>query len=89
MATNDHFNIIHNVGIVDVYLSIISNIFSGKYFPIRVSISLTPILYLIYVSILSDISTIAMKKTKDENLLKNIITKIIATINIIRSIYII
>ena len=71
-----------------VYESIIANKLSGKYLPRMALTSFNGILYLTKVRSLRNISTIAMKKTKDENLLKNITTRIIKTIKIIKSIYI-
>lgn len=88
MKTKHHFRIIFKIGIVPVYLLIIWKIFSGKYFPIMAATSGRPILFFINVRILKKISIIAMKKTKDENLLKNIITTTIKTIKTIKSIYI-
>ena len=46
------------------------------------------IFFLINVSILKNISTIAIKNTNDENLLKNMITRINPTTKTIKSIYI-
>ena len=86
--TKHHLRIEHNSGIEYVYLSMIAITLSGKYFPITAATSLSPILFLIKVNILKKISTIATKNTKDENLLKNIITTIIPIIKMIKSIYI-
>lgn len=61
---------------------------SGKYLPIKALTSGKPILSFINAKILRNISIIAIKKTKEENLLKNITTTNINTINTIRSIYI-
>ena len=76
-----HFRIIHRIGIDAVYFSIMLIMLSGRYLPIIAETSLRPILYLIKVNICKNISIIAMKNTKDENLLKNIITIIAAIIN--------
>lgn len=74
--------------IPDEYLWIIAIILSGIYLPIKADTSGRPILYLINVRILKEISIIAIAKTNDENLLKNITTSRISSINIIKSIYI-
>ena len=76
------------VKIPSVYLEIIPSIPEGTYFPITADKSGSPILFLINVNILSNISNIATKNTNDENLLKNITTNINKTINTIKSIYI-
>lgn len=86
IITNAHFKIILNV--LSVYLSIIPNILVGIYLPIKALTSGRPILFLINVNILSKISTMAIKNTKDENLLKNITTMTIKIINTTKSIYI-
>ncbi len=88
MITKHHFKIIHNNGIEYVYFSMIAITLSGRYLPITAATSFRPILFLIKANILKKISTIATKNTKDENLLKNITTTIMATINTIKSIYI-
>ena len=77
-----------NPTVPDEYLLIISNILSGTYLPIKADTSGKPILFFIKVKILSNISIIAIKKTKDENLLKNITTTKIKIIKTIKSIYI-
>lgn len=69
------------------YFPIIPNIPDGTYFPIKAETSGRPILFFIKVKILSKISKIAIKKTKDENLLKNITTKTNKIINTTKSIY--
>lgn len=74
--------------IPDEYLLIIAIIFSGMYLLISTLTSFRPMLYLTNVNILRKISTIAIKKTNDENLLKNITTTNIKIIKIIKSIYI-
>lgn len=89
IITKAHFKIVFNNGIVPVYLFIIANIFSGKYLPMIAETSGRPILFFMKVKILKKISIIAIKKTNDENRLKNIITIKIKTINTIKSIYII
>ena len=68
IPTKHHFKIIFTRSKSLVYLSIIANIFSGKYFPITSATSLSPILFLIKASILKNISTMAIKNTNDENL---------------------
>lgn len=73
----------------DEYLLIMAIILSGIYLPIMALTSPKPILYFINVRILKKISIIAIKKTNDENLLKNITTTNIKTIKTIKSIYII
>ena len=57
-----------------VYLAIIDGIFSGKYLSITALISFAPMLYLINVIALKNISTIAKAYTAPENVLltKNI-----------------
>ena len=86
IRTNAHSSIVANVP--DVYLLIIAIMLSGIYFPIKALTSERPILYLINVNILRSISIIAIKNTKDENLLKNITTNNIKIIKITKSIYI-
>lgn len=86
MMTNPHFKRIL-IELV-VYLSIISNTLSGKYLSNRLDTSARPILFLINDSILKNISTIAIKYTNESNLLKNQMTSITNTTNIIKSIYI-
>ena len=86
ITTKAHLSIILTVP--DEYLLIIPNILSGTYLPIKADTSGKPILFLINVSILSKISIIAIKKTNDENLLKNITTTKINIIKTIKSIYI-
>ena len=88
IPTKHHFKMLFNKGMFPVYLLMISNIFSGRYFPITWATSSKPILFLIKVKILKKISTIATKNTKDENLLKNITTTISRIINTNKSIYI-
>ena len=70
------------------YLWIIEIKLSGIYYPLIALTSFNPMLFLMNVRILKKISTIATKNTKDENLLKNIITSSINTIKTIKSIYI-
>ena len=86
ITTNDHFNTVF--GKPDVYLSMIPKTLSGKYLSIIALTSESPILSFIKVNILKKISTIATKKTKDENLLKNMTISISSTANTIKSIYI-
>ena len=86
IITNAHLSI--KLTVPDEYLLIISNILSGTYLPIKADTSGRPILFFIKVKILSNISIIAMKKTNDENLLKNITTTKIKMIKTIKSIYI-
>ena len=88
MATNTHFKKTQSIGIDPVYFSMIAITLSGKYLPITTATSFNPILFLIKANIRKNISTIAIKNTKDENLLKNINTSIIPMINVIKSIYI-
>ena len=85
MITKAHFKIVF--GKLLVYLSIIPKILVGIYLPIKALTSGNPILFLINVKILKVKSTIAIKNTKDENLLKNITTTNINTIKITASIY--
>lgn len=61
---------------------------AGTYLPIKALTSGSPMLFFINVNILNRRSTIAMKKTNDENLLKNITTNTINIINTTTSIYI-
>lgn len=88
IITKAHLSMPFNIGIVDVYLSIIAIILSGIYLLIKAATSGRPILFFTNVSILKKISTIAMKNTNDENLLKNITTIKIKTTKTIKSIYI-
>ena len=88
IITKAHLSMPFNIGIVDVYLSIIAIILSGIYLLIKAATSGRPMLFFINVSILKKISTIAMKNTNDENLLKNITTIKIKTTKTIKSIYI-
>lgn len=88
IITNAHLSIPFNIGIVDVYLSIIAIILSGIYLLIKAATSGRPMLFFTNVSILKKISTIAIKNTNDENLLKNITTIKIKTTKTIKSIYI-
>ena len=88
IITNVHLSIPFNIGIVDVYLSIIAIILSGIYLLIKAATSGRPMLFFTNVSILKKISTIAIKNTNDENLLKNITTIKIKTTKTIKSIYI-
>ena len=88
IPTKHHFRIVHNNGMEYVYFSIKAMTLSGRYFPIKAATSLRPILFLMNAKILKNISIIAIKNTKDENLLKNMITIMTAIINTIKSIYI-
>lgn len=88
IITKAHLSMLFNIGIVDVYLSIIAIILSGIYLLIKAATSGRPMLFFTNVSILKKISTIAIKNTNDENLLKNIITIKIKTTKTIKSIYI-
>lgn len=69
------------------YFSIIPNTPDGMYFPIKAETSGRLILFFTKVKILSRISNMAIKKIKEENLLKNITTKINKIINTTKSIY--
>lgn len=88
IPTKHHFRMMHNNGMEYVYFSIIAMTLDGKYLAISAATSLRPMLSLTKDKILKKISTIATKNTKDENLLKNIITITTAIINTIKSIYI-
>jgi len=80
IAKYNHNSILYNKP--SVYLAIIAGIFSGKYLPITLLISFSPMLYFIKVIALKNISVIANANTAPSNVLltKKIAKKINITI---------